>query len=153
MTANVEQPQTSSDDGVHAVTADVLIARIADDQRAGRDISKDLRALQVIAGQQGRELFDQLARAGHPHPAKVQIECLEGHERVKLRGGTLDGEYFCERRPRADIWIHSQNLDGTVRWKQRYRCVGHETVEDPEYGTIQVMSLQEFAAETQDSQR
>jgi hypothetical protein len=152
VTERADEPETSSDDGGHFVTADVLIACIAADHRAGRDISKDLRALQGIAGQQGRALFDRLARAGQPHPGKAQIECWEGQQRVKLRGGTLDGEYFCECRPRADIWVHSQNLDATVRWKERYRCVGHETVEDPEHGTLQVMSLQEFAAETEDAQ-
>jgi hypothetical protein len=75
-----------------------------------------------------------------------------GPREGQTSGRNLDGEYFCERRPRADIWVHAQNLDATVRWKERYRCVGHETVEDPEYGTLQVMFLQEFAAETEDAQ-
>ena len=53
---------------------------------------------------------------------------------------------------------HRADLDAGQRvttthkgWKERYRCVGHETVEGPEYGTLQVMSFLERVDETGDS--
>lgn len=61
MTEHVDEQETSSGDGDHVGTADILIARIAADHRAGRDISKDLRALNEIGEQQGGALLDRLA--------------------------------------------------------------------------------------------
>lgn len=139
----------SEEDDYHA-SARALIARIVADSRAGRDASQDIKTLVDLVREENRVVLDRLAQK---EPSEsIRIECLDGHERVRLRGGTLDGELFCARRPRADIWLHSQSLDANIRWKERYRCVGHETVEDPEYGTLQVMSLQEFAAEPDDFQ-
>jgi hypothetical protein len=153
VTKRAVQPATSAEDVEDAVPVGALIARIAADQRAGRDTSKDVKVLVELAGRENRAALHRLAGRMNPGELGIsEIECPDGWERVMLRGGSLDGEYFCSHRPRADVWIHSQNLEGTVRWKQRYRCVGHETVEDPVYGTLQVMSLQEFAAERGDSQ-
>jgi hypothetical protein len=147
VTKRAVQPEMLAHDVNHVAAANALIARIAADQRAGLDISNDVRALVRLAGPD-QESRDRLTRAMQPgDTGPFKFECSGSSEMVKLRGGSLDGEYFCVRRPRADVWIHSQSLDATIRWKQRYRCVGHETVEDLEYGTLQVMSLQEFAAE------
>jgi hypothetical protein len=149
VTKSADQPKAVCGDGFHA-SARVLIARIAADWRAGRDTSKDIKTLVGLAREENQATLDRLAEAGLP--GGIRIECLDGDERVRLRGGTSDGEFFCARRPRADTWIHSQCLDATIRWKERYRCVGHETVEDPEYGILQVMSLQEFVDEMEGSQ-
>jgi hypothetical protein len=146
MTKRAVEPGTLANDIDYVASAEILIARIAVDHRAGRNISKDLRALVMLAGPD-QATRDQLARAAHPGTGAFEFECSDGSERVRLQGGSLDGKYFCARRPRADVWIHSQSLDAKIRWKERYRCVGHETVEEPEFGTLQVMSLREFAAE------
>jgi hypothetical protein len=51
-----------ADDVDHAASADVLIARIAADRRAGKDTSEDVKALLEIAGQENRAALDRLAK-------------------------------------------------------------------------------------------
>jgi len=62
VTESAVQPETLADDVDHPVTRDVLIARIAADRRAGKDTSKDLKALLKIAGQENRAALDRLAK-------------------------------------------------------------------------------------------
>jgi hypothetical protein len=147
--------ERSADDEEEVVTASDLIARISADRRAGRETSADVRTFLEIVGQQNRAALERLGMGSDlgDQPRIVLFECPDGQERVRLRGGTLDGELYCAHRPRADIWIHSQSVGGTIKWRQRYRCVGHESVEDPEYGTLQVMSFQELVDETEDPKR
>jgi hypothetical protein len=62
VTESAVQPEALADDVDHAASADVLIARIAADRRAGRDTSKDVKALLEIAGQENRAALDRLAK-------------------------------------------------------------------------------------------
>jgi hypothetical protein len=51
-----------ADDVDHAAFTDALIARIAANRRAGRDTSKDVKALLEIAGKENRAALDRLAK-------------------------------------------------------------------------------------------
>ena len=62
MTESAVQPEKLADDVDHADPADVLIARIAADRRAGRDTSDDVKALLKIAAQENRAALDRLAK-------------------------------------------------------------------------------------------
>jgi len=62
VTESAVQPETLADDVDHAASTDVLIARIAADRRAGRDTSKDVKALLEIAGQENRAALDRLGQ-------------------------------------------------------------------------------------------
>lgn len=62
MTDRAVHDEALGDDVDHAASADVLIARIAADRRAGRDTSKDVQALLEIAGKDNRAALDRLAK-------------------------------------------------------------------------------------------
>jgi hypothetical protein len=62
VTESAVHPETLADDVDDAAPADVLIARIAADRRAGRDTSKDVQALLEIAGEENRAALDRLAK-------------------------------------------------------------------------------------------
>jgi hypothetical protein len=62
VTESAVQSDAVANDVDDTAWADVLIARIAADRRAGRDTSKDVRALLEIAGKDNRAALDQLAR-------------------------------------------------------------------------------------------
>jgi hypothetical protein len=69
----------------------------------------------------------------------------------KLRGDSSGGELVRLRQPRTDMWIHSETLSG-AKWKERrYRCVGRETVDNPEFGTLRIMSFQERVDDLEDT--
>jgi hypothetical protein len=62
VTESAIQPDVVADNVDDTVSADVLIARIAADRRAGRDTSKDVQALLEIAGEDNRAALDRLAQ-------------------------------------------------------------------------------------------
>jgi len=73
----------------------------------------------------------------------VAVRDDEGLLVVKLRGGMLDGRIRGVRNPRQDMSVTITSAVSGFIWHGRYRRVRNESVDDPNYGRIPVMSIQE----------